>query len=262
MRDIRVHGKRLTYDCSRNGERSPNLTLVLLHGSGGDREDWQAQVSGIGDGLSVVALDLPGHGASDAPGERSVAEYAAWVDEFVEALALERVMVAGCSLGSAIALWLAVDPKPWLKAIGIVGGGARLRVHPTFLDGLLSDAPKAAGDLTEYCLSPGVDEDLRRKVSEKLVKAAPEPLHGDLSACNEFDIMDRLGKITVPAWIAVGEHDRLTPPKYATFLATALPGAALCVFPECGHLSMLEQPELFNREIVEFISGLVKTDSR
>ena len=139
MPEVSLQGRRLAY-AVEPADFDPSSPVVLcIHGSGGDREDWKDQLTGMSHMVSVVALELPGHGASEPPAESSVDAYAQWVVDFVERLGLERVVLVGCSLGSAIAQVVALSPEPWLKAIGLVGAGARLRVHPAFLEGLVTN---------------------------------------------------------------------------------------------------------------------------
>jgi pimeloyl-ACP methyl ester carboxylesterase len=229
---------------------------VLIHGSGGDSEDWRGQLDGLSDLVTVVAVDLPGHGSSEPPGETSVEAYAGWVIDLIEALGLEKVVVAGCSLGGAIAQWIALNGKPWLKGIGLVGTGARLKVLPDFLEGLYQDRRKAVKMLSSFCVHPDADESVRKMIEEKLLTNTADLIHGDLSACNEFDAMKRLAEISIPTWILVGEGDRLTPVKYSQFLNKGIPGSTLTVLEGAGHMAMVEKPEAFNRFLRGFLATL------
>jgi pimeloyl-ACP methyl ester carboxylesterase len=257
MPEVSVRGRRLAYEVQPLGLDKSSLSVVFIHGSGGDREDWRAQLDGLPQVANVIALELPGHGESDPPGEATVEDYAQWVMDFVDAMGLQAVMLVGCSLGSAITQWIALyTPKTWLVGIGLVGAGARLRVHPAFLDGLRQDKQNALAMLADFCLSPATGEQLREKLREKYLKTSAELVHGDLSACNEFDVMDSIRKVRLPTWILVGEDDRLTPAKYARYLHEAIEGSRLAVVPQAGHLAMMERPEEFNRLLAEFLTEL------
>uniref|UniRef100_A0A7C4ASD1 Alpha/beta hydrolase n=1 Tax=Desulfomonile tiedjei TaxID=2358 RepID=A0A7C4ASD1_9BACT len=251
---VQLRGKKIAYAVNPEAYDASSLALVFVHGSGGDREDWRDQLSGLSETATALAIELPGHGKSDGPGESSVAAYAAWVADFVEALGLSRVMLVGCSLGSAITQWIALIGKPWLQAIGLVGAGARLRVHPSFLEGLKKeDGAAALSLLADFCLSPHTGEPLRSFIDQKMRAVSADIVYGDLKACDEFDVMDRLKKITVPTWIIVGQDDRLTPPKYAQFLHKEIRDSWLHVVGQAGHLISLEAPETFNNLLKEFI---------
>jgi pimeloyl-ACP methyl ester carboxylesterase len=257
MPEVSVRGRRLAYEAQPLDLDKSSLSVVFIHGSGGDREDWTAQLAGLSGVANVIALELPGHGESEPPGETSVEAYAQWVGDFVDALGLQKVVLVGCSLGSAIAQWIALfSPKPWLVGVGLVGAGARLRVHPAFLEGLKKDEQKALAMLCDFCLSSATGEPLRGKLREKFIKISADLVHGDLSACNEFDVMDSIGKVRLPTWILVGEDDQLTPVKYARYLHEAIEGSQLAVVPQAGHLAMMEKPEEFNRLLADFLTEL------
>ena len=172
-------------------------------------------------------------------------------------MGFQKVVLVGCSLGSAITQWIALfTPKPWLVGIGLVGAGARLHVHPTFLDGLRQDKQKALAMLSDFCLSPATGEPLRERLREKYLKTSAELVHGDLSACNEFDVMNSIHEVRLPTWILVGEDDQLTPVKFSRYLHETIKGSRLAVVPQAGHLVMIERPEEFNRVLADFLTEL------
>ena len=257
MPEVSVRGRRLAYEVQPVGLDKSSLSVVFIHGSGGDREDWRAQLDGLPQVANVIALELPGHGESDPPGEATVEAYARWVVDFVDAMGFQKVVLVGCSLGSAITQWIALfSPKTWLVGIGLVGAGARLRVHPAFLDGLRQDKQKALAMLSDFCLSPATGEPLRERLREKYLKTSAELVRGDLSACNEFDVMDSIHEVRLPTWILVGEDDQLTPVKFSRYLHETIEGSRLAVVPQAGHLVMMERPEEFNRLLAEFLTEL------
>jgi pimeloyl-ACP methyl ester carboxylesterase len=256
MPEITVRGRRLAYAAQPSAFDPTALSVLFIHGTAGDQEDWRAQLDGLSGQVNTMAISLPGHGASEGPGESTVSEYSRWVEDFVEALGLKRVVVVGCSLGSAVTLWLALHPAPWLVGIGLVGSGGRLRVHPAFVEGVLQDKDKAVHLLTDYALAGNPDPQMRALVIEKFLNSTAQVINGDLVACDTFDVMKRLGEISVPVTIIVGEEDKLTPPKYSQFLHNALPGSRLTVVPGAGHLVMMEQRDRFNAALVEFLSTL------
>jgi pimeloyl-ACP methyl ester carboxylesterase len=254
MAEVVISGRKLSYEAHPAAFDKSQPALVFIAGTGGDREDWRGQLDGLTDRVVRIALELPGHGKSDPPGETSVPVYANWVADFVDSLGLEKVILVGCSLGSAIVQWLALAGMSWLKGIVLVGSGARLKVHPAFLAGLQEDKDKAVEMLVDFCLSPATGESLRDKIRSKYLQTPASLLHGDLSACNEFDVMGRLNEITVPTCIIVGEDDRLTPVKYSQFLQKAIVGARMGVVPEAGHLVMMEKIDQFNGILERFLT--------
>ncbi|MDD3473256.1 MAG: alpha/beta hydrolase [Syntrophaceae bacterium] len=256
MPTIRVRDRRISYESQPKVLNPDKLAIIFIHGTGGDSNDWRYQLEGLGNQFQVVALELPGHGGSDGPGESEVAKYTDWVQDFVEEMRFVKVFLVGCSLGSAIALTAALNPRHWLKAIGLVGAGARLRVMPALLDALLTNPEPALNQLGGFCLSDNPPESLLSFIKQKYSAASPLLIHGDLSACDRFDIMENASSIKLPTSIIVGAQDKLTPVKYSVYLNRAIDHSTLTLIENAGHLVMLEQPENFNLSIRRFLEGI------
>lgn len=253
MPEILVRARPVAYAVQPSEIDPGKGTLLFVHGSGGDSEDWRFQLDGLSHQAAALAVELPGHGASPPPAEDRVEAYAQWVRDFVDALGLRKVMLIGCSLGSAVTLTVALTEAPWLRAIGLVGAGARLRVLPALLEGLKTNPQDTLGMLSELSVSPNCPLDARETIRERMLSVSADVVHKDLSACNAFNVMDRIEKISVPAWIIVGEDDKLTPPKYAQYLGKQISDSSLTVVPDAGHLVMLEKPVAFNESLSRFL---------
>ncbi len=256
MAEIKVRGRSLAFEAKPENFDKSELTAVFIPGSGGDREEWRQQLDGLSSRFNIIALELPGHGKSDPPGETSVAAYADWVVDFTECFGLGKVVMIGCSLGSAITQWIALDPKPWLVGIGLVGAGARLRVHPDYLQGMLRFNSDVLVSFADFALARDPDPAIKSAIRDRFLNGSVELIHGDLSACDKFDLMDKVAQIALPTCIVVGEDDRLTPPKYSSFLQSAITNSRLTVIPGAGHLVMMEKPKEFNEFVGNFLEEL------
>ncbi|MFH1112327.1 MAG: alpha/beta fold hydrolase [Pseudomonadota bacterium] len=256
MPDVLVRGRRIAYAVKPLEFDGSDPAVVFIHGSGGDREDWRAQLDGLSPALTAIALELPGHGKSEPPGETSVEAYTGWVVDFIEALGLQRTALVGCSLGSAVTQLAALSPRPWLKAIGLAGAGARLRVLPLLLQGLIEEPESTLNAIREFCLSPSAPHFMRQGMKEKLATVPADLFHKDFSACNGFDVMKHVHEIHLPTCIIVGADDKLTPVKYSQFLHDKISGSLLHVIPGAGHLVMIEKPRDFNRCLAEFFRDI------
>ncbi len=256
MPKIVVSHRSLGYEAHPQDYSCKKFAVVLIHGSGGDREDWRAQLEHDFRDAAVIAFELPGHGESTGPGENTIEAYSRWVADFVETLKLNNVVLIGCSLGSAIALWTAIYLRPaWLKGLGLVGSGVRLRVHPDFLNGLKNAPGSALHSLAEFCMSKK-STDLFDQVNARFAAVAPDLVYDDLIACDKFNVADDVKKIGVSTVIVVGKEDRLTPVKYSKLLNHEILGSTLSIIPEAGHLVMYEKPTEFNAVLENFITSL------
>jgi pimeloyl-ACP methyl ester carboxylesterase len=246
-----------TFYFSHGTENTSRPPLVFIHGAGGTHLHWPPQVRRILD-QRIFALDLPGHGKSGGVGSQSIADYASIVVDFLDAARLNAAVFIGHSMGSAIALTLALDFPKRVLGLGLVGSGARLRVAPQILEGTSSEAtfPMAVNLINEAAFSPSVNPRMKELAAQRMAEIRPSVLHGDFLACNEFDVMARLGEISVPTIILCGTDDILTPVKYSEFLRDRIPAARLVTFPGAGHMVMLEQPTEVANALAEFADAI------
>jgi pimeloyl-ACP methyl ester carboxylesterase len=125
--------------CKKVSETPP---LVLIHGAGGTHLYWPPEIRRL-PGYCVYAIDLPGHGKSEfCDGQQTIGEYARYLVQWLESIQLRRAVLVGHSMGSAIALSLAIHHPEYVIGLGLISGGARLRVHPDLLN--------YAADMTTY----------------------------------------------------------------------------------------------------------------
>jgi pimeloyl-ACP methyl ester carboxylesterase len=233
---------RIFYVCHRAPD--PNApVLVLVHGSGGNHQLWGDAVRRLRS-ANTYAVDLPGHGRSEGAGCTSVDDYADFVVGFMNAVELERAVIAGHSLGGAIAMALALDYPQAVAGLFLVGTGARLRVLPAILEGMLAEPERTIELICGYAYSPSAPRELVRQGQEQMLHVVPQVVHDDFAACNAFDVMDRLAQIRCPTMVICGTHDTLTPPKYARYLVDKIPGSELALIDGAGHMVMIEKPEL------------------
>jgi pimeloyl-ACP methyl ester carboxylesterase len=159
-------------------------------------------------------------------------------------------------MGAAIALTLALESAP--AGLVLIGSGARLRVNPRLLE--MTSRPESHGEAVEaivgWSYAPQAPPRLLELARARLLETDPVSLHRALSACDNFDVSDRLGMITCPTLILVGEHDRMTPPRLSQELVQKIPGARLEMIEAAGHMLMLERPEQVAASLTRFLSGV------
>jgi pimeloyl-ACP methyl ester carboxylesterase len=240
---------------SQNFSRG-KMTLFFIHGSGGDHSIWIEQYTRLKDEFNIAAIDLPGHGLSVGQGEQDVSQYVEWVRSFIGALALEKPVLIGHSLGAAISLVFAIKYGEMLSAIAPVGGGARMPVNPMILEGLKTDPDSVIALAAKFSVTKANRERLSRKVIEGLSHADPDVLYGDLLACDRLDTANEVASIRKPTLVICGADDKMTPPALSQFLKDNIPGAQLSMIENAGHVAMLENVEDFNRALKSFVESL------
>jgi pimeloyl-ACP methyl ester carboxylesterase len=162
-------------------------------------------------------------------------------------------------MGSAIALTLALDQPEHVLGLGLLGGGARLRVAPLLLESATSPTTfhNAVAQIVSWSFSPHAPEGLTRLAAERMADTRPSVLHGDFLACDGFDVISRLQEVRCPTLVLCGADDRMTKPRYSQFLAENIPAARLEIIPEAGHMVMLEQPQAVASALLDFLDGIV-----
>ena len=225
---------------------------MFVHGAGGTSASWDLQRLAF---PAAVAVDLPGH-RGEGPGRHRVEDYTAWVHTTVHEREWRPAVLAGHSMGGAIALTYALGHALDLTAMVLVSTGARLRVLPAILDGLRADHAGTVGRIITTCLAPEADPRLARRLTEAMLAVPAEVTRGDFLACDAFDVMARLEEIRIPALVIGGREDRMTPPKFAEYLHAHLPDSRLVWVEGAGHMVHAERSRQVNEAIHQFLIDL------
>jgi pimeloyl-ACP methyl ester carboxylesterase len=229
--------------------------LIFIHGAGGNYLHWPAEIRRM-EREHVFALDLPGHGDSGKEGERTIKGYVKHLVSWMDALELGSAVLIGHSMGGAIALTTALEMPERVSGLILVGTGGRLRVSPMILE--LSDNAEMLNQAVEviitWAFSDKTPANLISLAQKRMAETHPDVLHGDFSACDEFDVMERLGELAMPVQIICGNEDQLTPVKYSRFLSESIPDARLDLVEDAGHMVMLEKPG----EVLEIIQRFLE----
>lgn len=206
--------------------------------------------------VNVYAMDLPGHGRSDLPGCSSISDYADIVAAFIEAIDVAKVILIGHSMGGAIVQSIGLRPPSRVEGLVLVASGARLRVAPEILEGVVREFERTADLIAELAWSENTPDRLKQLGKRMLLTCDPKTVYGDYVACNGFDLMIDLHEIRLPTLVICATEDRLTPLKYGRFLAEQLPDGRLETIEGAGHMVMLEQPVAVAAAIEKFAKEL------
>ena len=228
--------------------------VILLHGGGGSHLSWPPQIRRL-NGQRMYTLDLPGHGKSEGLGRQDIAEYSRAVIEFMQAVRLSTAVMVGFSMGSAIALCTALQFPNYMLGLGIVGGGAKLRVAASTLEMAASPStfPAAVQTIIENSYSASVDPLLKELAIKQMLETRQAVLYGDFLACDSFDVMDSVKEIHIPTLLVCGSEDRMTPPNRSEYLLDQIEGADFHIIEKAGHMVMIERPD----EVAGLLTGFL-----
>ncbi len=246
----------MTVNSVEAGEGKPG-PIVMVHGAGGSTATWFMQTKHLSESLHTVAIDLNGHGATpDRETEDLVRSYLDDIDEVVSRY--ESPVLCGHSMGGALTQLYALEKPDSISAIVLVGTGARLRVTPIIFELLKEDFNGYVEMFGQFVFHEDTDSEVIEASKAQVRKCPAGVISRDYELCTSFDIMERVSDIELPTLVIVGEGDAMTPPKYSDYLSSKIAGSQLKIIPSAGHGVMLEQPEEFNRTIVEWFQDLGK----
>jgi len=215
--------------------------LVLVHGAGGSRHDWPQGLQQLPDAC-VLTVDLPGHGESVGPGCTSTLAYARLVCGLLDGLNITRAIIAGHSMGGAIAQEIAIHMPDRAAGLILAGTGSKLAVEPTLPQRIVDEHAAAVDWLTDLSWGVDVPEDVKREGRQRLLSVTPSVLQGDYLACQAFDARPYLEQIAVPTLVLGSDADRMVNLKFSVTLAERIPLARLVTIKGAGHNFPLEQP--------------------
>ena len=272
-RSVLLHGRPVTYAQAGSGP-----VLLLIHGMGGTLENWQAVIEPLARQHTVVAPDLPGHGAS-APGagDYSIGALAAGLRDLLVALGHERATLVGHSLGGGIAMQFAYQfPEITERLVLVSSGGLGPEVSAILRAAALPGADRfiattavlgstvgtaVARGLAVVGLRPNTDVAEVARGYASLVDrdrraAFLATLRGVIGTSGQrVDAGDRLYLAEgMPVLIIWGARDPIIPVHHGENAHEAIPGSRLEVFGGVGHLPQLEAPGRFIAVLERFIA--------
>lgn len=256
MPKIRVNDQELFY---AQTQRTGDTALLLVHGAGGSHLDWPRALLRLATDppTAVYSIDLPGHGRSQPPGRSSIDAYADILQAFIETLGLRRIVVAGHSMGGAIAQVLALRRPAQLAGLVLMATAARLRVNPDLLEQIVPEPETAVAFIIKYGMGPNLPQDVRQLARRRLLEIEPHVLRDDFAACDAFDVRNDISTLQVPALVITGSADKMVPLKFSQSLAEQIPAAELVTVEGSGHYVMLEQPQEVAGAVADFMERRV-----
>jgi len=243
--------------------READPTVVFIHGAGMDHTVWTLQTRFFAHhGRNVLALDLPGHGRSEGDPCSTIEAHAAWLLRALDAAKLDRAALVGHSMGALIALAAAAAAPTRVWALALLGAASEMPVHPD----LLRDAREGRHNAIDLVASWGFGRRahlggakapglwLLGQGVRLLERDAKRVLAVDLATCAAYrGAKDAAAGVRCPTMIIAGALDRMTPPRGAVELAGLIDGARVVQLAGCGHMMMVEQPDLTLDALTEVV---------
>jgi pimeloyl-ACP methyl ester carboxylesterase len=239
------NGLKMAYVEAGNPKGEP---VLLLHGFTDTSRSWSLVAPHL-DGYRLLIPDQRGHGASDAPdccyGSAQMADDAR---QFLDALAIDRVSVAGHSMGSMVAITMAAEHPERVKRIALLASTALVPVNRgdwlwTQVSKLTFPIDPNSDFIREWAADPKLVEPSFAMPARMETVAVPRHVwRGVMRELTAVPVGRHAADVKSPVLILSGEKDPLFDAPHHAALVKAFPGASSHVFPGLGHNFLWEQP--------------------
>ncbi|MEV7788482.1 4-carboxymuconolactone decarboxylase [Streptomyces sp. NPDC088106] len=235
--------------------------LILGPSLGTTWHMWDRQVPELTKQWRVFRFDMPGHGGAPAHPSGSVADLTARLLATLESLGVQRFGYAGCALGGAVGIELALRHPERLASLAVIASSPRFGTADEFrrrgvivrtngLDPVARSAPERWFTGGFAAAQPAITE-----WAVQMVRTTDPGCY--IAACEalaSFDVRAELGSVGVPTLVLVGSDDQVTGPAEARTLVAGVPDARLAVVPGASHLVPVEQPAAVTDLLVRHFS--------
>ncbi len=267
-----VNGVNLYYE-----EAGSGTPLLFMHEFAGDHASWEPQMRYFARRYRVITMSYRGYPPSDVPEDPNAYSQDILLDDIVgllDALGIEKAHLCGLSVGANSAVLLGIrNPDRCLSLVVAAGGHGSVKGtdREEFVHDFLSRADRLLQEGMEPVARTQAEKPNRvpmklkdprgwaafrdRLIAHSAVGSAYTARGVPLNRPNFYDIEETLRAMTTPTLIIVGDQDGNCL-EGSLFLKKVLPCAGLHMFPMSGHLVNLEEPELFNRSVSDFLSAV------
>lgn len=251
--------------------KEESLPIVLIHGFPFSSEMWVGQTQVLQDGkknLRIITYDLRGHGRSGVGDGQYTIEL--FVDDLIallDHLKITKTILCGFSMGGYIAL-RAIERNPdRFNALVLCdtmsaadSNEAKIRRANSIKLVKKEGVERFAEGFLKAVFSPktfDTKHDVIDEIRRIILSNSPLGICGALLAmAGRTDTTEALAKIGIPTLILTGEHDAVTPPTAAKSMHERIPNSKLHLIDSAGHMSNLENPNMFNEHLTKFLDGI------
>ncbi len=263
VKNIQANGIQVSY---LDEGPAGGLPVIFIHGFPFSKEMWEKQVSALNETHRVIAYDVRGHGESErGAAQFSIPQFADDLFFFMDALKIDKAILAGLSMGGYIALH-AIQQQPQ-RIAGLIlcdtqcaadsdEGRKKRKKAIAFIqkNGLSVYAEESLTNLFATASITHKKEEVAF-IKDTILKTPAENICLTLQAlADRKETCTSLPQINIPVSILVGNEDKITSPELALKMQTLIKGSSLHIIDGAGHLSNLENPQQFNEYVKTFLT--------
>ena len=255
-------GSGLTLSYMEQGDPS-GPALVLLPGPTDSLWSYQEVFERIPASIRTIAVSQRGHGDSDKPpAGYGVGDFAADVVPLLDALRIERAVLAGHSGSCLVARRVAIDSPERVAGLVLEASPTTLQGHAglrEFVDSVISglEDPIDPGFARSFVIdtsSRGIEPDVVDRLVGELLKVPARVWREMFEGLAQYNDMDELGRIAAPALLIWGDADELVGREMQEQMAGCMSGAELIVYEGVGHTPRWEDPARFAADVSAFVT--------
>jgi 3-oxoadipate enol-lactonase len=223
--------------------------VLLLSPIGGAPQLWEPQLPALTERFRVVRVDHRGHGRSPVPpGPYQLADLGADTLALIDRLGVEKVHVAGESLGGMVGMWLARHAPERLDRLALMCTSARLGPPEMWAERAEIVLSQGTGAVADAAIGRWFTEDFRVREPELMARIramiAATPAVGYAGCCAAIQTMDQragLAAIRTPTLVIAGTDDPSTTPEHLRLIADGIPGSRYVQLDDCAHIANVQQ---------------------
>jgi 3-oxoadipate enol-lactonase len=260
--EIKIRGINIVYDDLGEGE-----VILFIHGQPFNRTMWNYQKDILSDNYRLIIPDLRGYGESGiTDGMVLLDELALDLIHLLEKLAIKKAIIAGLSMGGQIALEMYRWAPELFSSIILADTDARAEDDKGYQNRLMLSAKilqdgmdKFTDERIKYFMCADTFKnraDVVEHVKNMMKTTNPEGSAAvQRGRAERPDYSNLLQKINFPALIVVGDKDEFTPVESAKYIHERIKNSRLAIIKDAGHIANLEQAEIFNKVMIDFLSS-------
>ena len=236
--------------------------VVCLHGAGAGAVTWYPSIRALAEHFNVIAPDIVGYGESDKPNAAyDRPYYASWLRDFFLALEIPKAHIIGLSQGGAISLQFSLENPEMVEKLVLVGSAALTGKIPFgFLFSIfwMHTFPSAAANSFNSRYLTAKPENVDPNFGPYAIQVVKRPggkrvIWQSKGAAVSAMPAEELRQIQHQTLIIWGENDKVFPLAAGEAAAQIMPNAELHRIQDAGHISFMDQPEVFNEILLQFL---------
>ena len=245
-------------------------TVIMLHGFGGNKDNWLYMAKYFTQNYNVIIPDLPGFGDSSKPQnfQYNIMSQVERLNLFVKALKLKKFHIVGNSMGGSIAGNYAASYPEMVKSLALfdsAGVATPIKSERTLLlekgiNFLVVKDVKGYDKLLEmnFVKPFPIPSLIKKYLAKQAIKAGTfnDKIYSDISNNDLSNLESRLDKITAPALILWGDSDRVIHVSAVPVFEKKIKNSKSVIIKECGHLPMMEKPVETSTAYLDFLKGI------